>query len=104
LLHGRHGLPQAEVHLSQRWIRYGARRILLRLFGACSRSPHDPCRNLFARQTRKNEGVYVDTQPSDDDGWWANKSGPEGCSPAPASECRAAGPDSQSGAAPHGTR
>ena len=32
LLHGRHGRLQAEVRLSQRWIRYDARRILLRLF------------------------------------------------------------------------
>jgi len=32
LLHGRHGLPQAEVHLSQVWLRHHARRILLRLF------------------------------------------------------------------------
>jgi len=38
-------------------------------------------RDLFARQTRKNEEAYVDTRLSDDAVWWANRPGPKGCLP-----------------------
>ena len=31
---------------------------------------------LIARRPRKNEGVYVDTRPSDDAGLGANRPGP----------------------------
>lgn len=39
LLHGRHGLPLAEVRHTQRWNRHDARRILFRVFLASSVSP-----------------------------------------------------------------
>jgi len=39
-----------------------------------------PAPALFARRTRKNEGVYVDTRLSDDADLRANRTGPEGCS------------------------
>jgi hypothetical protein len=49
-------------------------------------SPRGPRRELFARQTRKNEEVYVDTRPSDDAGWRANRPCPEGWPPMAARE------------------
>jgi len=62
-----------------------------------------PAPGLFAYRARRNEGVYVDTQLSEDAARWANSPGPKGCHGAFTRRQRAAWLAGQASAAPRTT-
>ena len=73
-------LASGHAEIVARAARFQEPDLHARLLRACSMSPCGPRRELFARRSRKNEGMYVGTRPSDDAGTGANRPGPSGCS------------------------